>query len=151
MRLAGLFGRMKDLDARFARGSSTADDGVAGREVPGHRRRRGGHQAAIHAAQLDRLARLGSIGAGEQHGLGGGQLGCGAFAGKLEEILDAGVERAGQAQRDGGVGDVGAGFHGIDGLPADPRHFGQLRRWKAAALAQTGQAILDAGGLRGFS
>ena len=51
----------------------------------------------------------------------------------------------GQSQRHRGVGDVVAGFHGVDGLPADARLARQCGRRHAAFRTNFRQPVQDLG------
>src|ERR1019366_3151798 len=97
--------------------------------------------AAIYAAELDgasleQVARADEVGPCGAAGWGRRRI-------ELEEIFDARFQRVGEAQRDGGVGQVVARLDGVDGLAAHARGARQSGGGHAAFAAERGEAGMD--------
>jgi hypothetical protein len=107
------------------------------------RSRRNGHadEPVADAAERDGAARKG-IAAADQVGLDGAR-GFGQIGVECEEVFDGDFEGAGEAECDGCVRNVVAGFHGVHRLAADTRFTRQGCGGDAALLADFGQAVPD--------
>ena len=113
---------------------------VGGRQLP--RRGHGGHahQPAVHAAQLDgsareQIARADDFGV---HRAGRARL----RRIQAEEVFHGRFQGAGQPQRHRGIGNIVARFHGINGLAADARQFGQCGSGNPAPLPELRQPVM---------
>ncbi len=114
---------------------------IGGQKLPGRGGGRHAHQAAIHAAKLDGAAGK-QVTRGHQVGLECGRR-SGLVGIEMKQLFHTDFEDARQAQRDGGIGNVAAGLHGVHRLPADACAAGQIGGRHTALLADLGQPAVD--------
>ena len=62
----------------------------------------------------------------------------------MEKVLDGRFQCTRQPQRDSGIGNVVARFHGVDGLAADARQFSQGGGGYSAPLPELRQPVMHA-------
>ena len=123
-------------------GAGGIDQEAIGREeLPGGGNGGDRDHAAIDGAELD--GRPGEkVGGRDEAGFDAGRW-SGPAGIEVEELFDGDFEEAGEAEGDGGVGDVAAGFHGVDGLAADAGAAGELGGGDAALPADSGESAVN--------
>ena len=141
---------VKELDRSFrgfggegGRGDVAKQDRIGGGQIPGERRRRRGDGAAVHAAELHGIAGARGVRLGQQRHLLGGERGGGRGGRERKDVFHVDFEGARQAQGDGGVRHIAAGFDGVDGLAADAGALGEIGCGEAALLAVGRQVVGD--------
>lgn len=135
-----VFGEDEEVGAIFGAGGAF-DDAIGFRHVVGGGADGDGDPAGADLADADGLALGGGFGGEDLGGDGFGALG--VFLLEGEEFVDGDFELAGEVECDFGIGDVGTGLNGVDGLAADVDAASEIGGADAAAFSNLGQPVGD--------